>query len=867
MVKFFWGQSVTGRVAASPASTFKELVDIYINIPVPLPISQKSFHKLDDDEQKEIKKSLPYLVPAVFEDSPSKRRYECALHCNLIFLDIDTNKKDGSSPAAPFVNNPDILAKNLAPFSFAAYTTVSSTDKKPRLRIMVEADEIPLDKYPHAVKTIAERIGLDVLTPESKVSVQPMFLPSLFTDQVPGFDHPYIIGDVDGLPFTVDDISVSDELFSRPRVFTEKEQMPGGEDCLAYLRPPVPEITLDVAKEAIEAIDPDLEYPLWIETAQALCHQFSPHHVDEAFELFDEWSGKGDKYPGTEEVLRKWNTITPSPVGRYPVTIRTLLHRAVENGWQSAPVKEQCFAATMKWLLDEGRTSTELMSNSLEKIAATPLLKHTEEDALLNTTVSQAKKLHKLTLSISSLRKDLKKLKEAGNTKEDSGPALEPKWLKDWCYVSSAKQFFRHRTNERIDAEAFNNTYSKMLLPTQEQLEEAGLPATEANLSKPRMRPQDYALNVHQKQVVYDYEYDPGQPNKIFTKREGRWYVNTYRKSYPEATEEGSVKAESILREHLEINFSDEAHRDHLLDWMAYQVQYPGRKIRHAPLIQGGEGCGKTFFYNCMAVVLGEDHAKLVDKNTLSGGWTEWAEGSQMVAIEEIRVVGTNKYELMNVMKPLVTNDRVPVNQRNHDTRTIRNVTNYILFSNFHDALALAQGDRRYFVLKSRLQTKEDITALGEKYFDRLFGMLEEHASGLRYFLENYEISDGFNPDGHAPRTIYLDQVIEDTSDEATALVRRMIKEGEVSLIQEDLIASGDLAAQFTLEGMKRPTDQYLSSVLRSLNFHKATRCVVDSDGKRQQIWVKDGKLKDVGDFGALVRERIRTGKLMNEIW
>lgn len=867
---YFWGADVRGKVVASPASTFRELVATHINIPVSLPVTSGDFHTAAVAEKRRIKEQLPYLVPAVFPASPSSRKFEHALHCNLIFLDIDT-EKDGTCPAAPFVKNPGALSRQLSPFAFSAYTTISSTPEKPRLRVMVRADKLPLDRYPDAVRTIAARIGLGVVTPESLTAVQPMFLPCIFAGQWVDLEHPSIAEDLDGEPFTIRDIDDDVDDLAEPRAkgHTEDEVNGRGDDALKYLRPPVQEVTLNVAREALATMDADMPYPEWFEMAAALKHQFSPKKAERAFELFNEWSAGGSKYAGGDATLDKWNSIRPTPVGRVPVTIRSLLHKAVEHGWKSHKVKEECFKNTMEWVRDENRSQTELMAESLRRIAATPLISHTEEDALLNAVVLQARKAHGLTISISSLRKDLKKLKDQAGVKDKDEKAEAPPWLKGWCFVSKENEFFRHSTSEKLAPDAFNNAFGPKLAPTEEELESLGLDPTPANLGKPFMRPQDFALNLHKVMVVYDYEYNPAKPNKLFTKSEGRYYINTYRKSYPEASPDNAAEAEQVFMAHLNLLVAEEEYRRHVLDWMAYNVQYPGRKIRHAILLQGGEGCGKSYLFDVLRTVLGKTNVRKVNKSTLDRGWTEWAVGSQVVAVEEIRVVGHNRHDVMNTLKELVTNDDVPVNERNKATVTAANITNYLLFSNFHDALALSEGDRRYFVLKSPLQCRKDILKLeATGHFSMIFDMLNENASGLRHFFENHAISDSFNPDAQAPRTTYANEIIDDTADEVTRMVLKIMEDGNDPVVQPDITGSTSLANRLIMAGIQKPSEAHIAGILRNMNFEKIGRVVThacDEEGDsaiRQHVWAKAG-LRMRMDIPTVLRARIANHKIL----
>jgi hypothetical protein len=96
---------------------------------------------------------------------------------------------------------PATLEAQLDPYNFAVYETASSTEEKPRIRIIVEADSIPVDSYRTTISMIAAQIGLPALNSESKVAVQPMYLPSIFHGDDPDFDHPLIHFRKDGRAF------------------------------------------------------------------------------------------------------------------------------------------------------------------------------------------------------------------------------------------------------------------------------------------------------------------------------------------------------------------------------------------------------------------------------------------------------------------------------------------------------------------------------------------------------------------------------------------------------------------------------------------------------------------------------------------
>lgn len=807
-------------------------------------MARASFLALPKKERDDAKQ-VPFFVPACFNTSPSPRTYDHATHCNLIFLDIDPEKEKrdgkwvetGRYPALPFVRDPSSIHKALEGFNFAVHHTASSTPDKPRIRVVVDAEGISLIGYPQAAMTIAALLGLPSITSESKVSVQPMYFPVMFLDSSDD-EHPLITHDFGGRTFTPDDSGESSyEIRSSKSAPASSNSL----DQLEFLRAPVPEINLAIAKEALHAIDADCSRAEWLNCAAALKHQFAHTQQTEALNLFDEWSSQGTKYGGEEETNAIWKSLRPTPIGRLPVTIRSLLHQAVQSGWNDKRVKESSFSALVRWIDEEAESVIDLLKFGVKKILSAPLLSAVEEDVLIHQISAAAKKRFAYSLTPTAISKELKKLKaDIKALEKPAGSIREPLWAKGVCYVAAVQQFYRHRTGEKYRAEAFNCAYARHLLPTEDSLKDAGIPVTPASLSKPIVLPADYALNHLKIATVYDYDYDPSRPTETVFTRAGRRYVNTYSATYPELDPVGAEKAGELLQRHLCVLVSEPDYRTALIDFMAFQVQSPGRKVRWAPMLQSVEGGGKTFLAEAMKAVLGGEHVKTIVGETVKKGWNEWGWGGQLIVLDEVRVAGSNRYEIMNALKPLITNDSFTINQRNRDTREMRNCANYLIFSNHHDALTLSSGDRRYFVIKSPLQTKAQVKALGSEYFPPLYEMLRSFPGALRAFLDDWEISPSFNPDADAPRTKYFSEMVSDSACDLTATVRRLLLEGDHPLIQFDIVSSKSLMDMLQLEdGMSRVSQQQLAQCLRDEGYHQEGRHQIG--GEKHYIWARAG--------------------------
>lgn len=826
-----------GNVRRLPQTSFDEFVKEILGHPVPLNVTRAVFQGMDKSKRDRVKRTA-YFTPAAFSDTPSPRNYAHATQVFLVALDIDD-----STHAAPFVRDPDAVADALEPWPVAMYHTASSTAQAPRLRIVVAADGIPRDSYPQAVAAVAQRLGLPEVTRESKVSVQAMYYPVQFADD-PDTAHPLLLGEVDGKPLGLHDLSPgAADKPSSPRTSTPTA---GGDnfDDLEFLRPTSEDISLEDAKEALEHLDPDCDRREWLEVAAALKHQFPRgEQLEAAFQIFDEWSAKGDKYAGTKDTTALWNSLRPNPRGRAPITIRTVLHRAAAAGWSSAKVAAKCFTATMLWISDKARTENELLAQGIKKIAATPLLSPLERGTLLSRLQDVLKALgHKV--SRSDMQKELRHLEQlaarASSTAADStskSPAekLLPPWARGIVYVAKANEFFQRSTGKEYKPEVLDNVYNFLLMPPSAQ----GNPMEAETSGRPVMRAQDFLLNVARIPRVDYYHYDPSHPEESIISDGKKRYVNTYLPTYPEPDPARADEAGDLFVEHLERLVGEPSYRSTLLDFLTYQVQFPGQKIRWAVLLQGAEGCGKTFLSDAMRAVLGSRNVTSVDASLLlTSGFNGWASGSQLVCMEEVRVVGHNRHEVMNRLKPCITNDTITINRKYVDLAELPNNSNYMMYTNYHDSLAVTQGDRRYFVICSALQTKEQVEALPEGYFSDLYDMVQTNGAGLRAWFEARTIGADFRPNGHAPRTSYLTALTQIAASPLASAVTTALQDGDHPLVKVDMVSTTHLRRVLEqVPGLGHFSDQALVSILKELGYHTHGRIRLDE--QRTSIWTK----------------------------
>lgn len=181
----------------------------------------------------------------------------------------------------------------------------------------------------------------------------------------------------------------------------------------------------------------------------------------------------------------------------------------------------------------------------------------------------------------------------------------------------------------------------------------------------------------------------------------------------------------------------------------------------------------------------------------LSSPFNAWVQDVQVVRIEEMMALG--RRELMNKLKPLITESTISINQKNLPTYTIPNRVNLLLFSNHYDALRLDADDRRYCVIHCPGKRQAD------DYYQRLFGWTDENAPALLYYLQSRDLS-GFDSRGMPVRTAAKEEMIEASQDPLTAMIQARVEALEHPFVC-DLVVTPHiveaLAADRAFSGLK----------------------------------------------------------------
>ncbi len=199
----------------------------------------------------------------------------------------------------------------------------------------------------------------------------------------------------------------------------------------------------------------------------------------------------------------------------------------------------------------------------------------------------------------------------------------------------------------------------------------------------------------------------------------------------------------------LEYLCSKEANGDDIVEWlvkwMAYPLQNPGAKMGSAIILHGPQGTGKSLIFRVLASIYG-NYATVIGNRGLEDKFNaDWADSKLFILAEEVATT-TDKLNIKNELKELVTGETVRVNAKFSTAYSQKNQMNMAFLSNEDQPLILENDDRRHLVI----YTPE---CLPESHY---VAALEERDNGgieaFYHFLMNLDLT-GFSRHTRPPQT------------------------------------------------------------------------------------------------------------------
>lgn len=253
--------------------------------------------------------------------------------------------------------------------------------------------------------------------------------------------------------------------------------------------------------------------------------------------------------------------------------------------------------------------------------------------------------------------------------------------------------------------------------------------------------------------------------------------------------EEGDI---SLFLEHLEYLFpGDDDQQQKLLDYLSNIVKHRGKKFSYALLIHGKQGTGKTWVYDCIRFILGQSNVVHVPNKYMKNSFNTLLENRECVVIDEIMAEG--RLEFMNTLNELVDQDYILLNTKQTVEYQTVFYTNFLMSTNYDDALFIKNGDRKYLVLSSPAipGDDEECARRGDMLFrwsgggKEQFPVNEANLAALHRFLLDRQVK--YNPFAKAPQTAAKKQMEENTLTPFEAYIKEGIEE-EIFPFDKDIV-------------------------------------------------------------------------------
>ena len=302
--------------------------------------------------------------------------------------------------------------------------------------------------------------------------------------------------------------------------------------------------------------------------------------------------------------------------------------------------------------------------------------------------------------------------------------------------------------------------------------------------------------------------YAPGQPKECM--EGGVTAINLW-PGWGCEPKKGDVKPFLQLIDHL-FTDTEKGAKEWFLKWLAYPIQNPGAKLYTCAVITGtAQGTGKSLVGITMGRIYGKNYT-LIGQEELESSFNEWHHNKQFILGDE--VTGNNRRKGSDMLKKMITQETVRVNQKYVPAYDVPDRANFLFTSNHPDAFFLEDDDRRYFIHAVTVQP------LPREFYD-MYGewLAGDGPSALFYYLQRHPVGD-FNPNAHAMRTIARDAMLLDCKSDLGAWVQRlkdvpneMLRVGNV-VPECDLWRAEELLALYDPIGK---TDISVAGLLREL--------------------------------------------------
>lgn len=386
--------------------------------------------------------------------------------------------------------------------------------------------------------------------------------------------------------------------------------------------------------------------------------------------------------------------------------------------------------------------------------------------------------------------------KRVANTKKVPRSALEqlafdwkkfdaPEWLTKWMFNRQTGKFVDATNFQEVAAYSFNVENNRIL--------------REMNIRKDadKFVSEDFPIPVIDGVMYYPAMHGDMPGSKWYRTAEvtahnllefqGKVYLNKFNPLTLPPMAESLTKADrraiAVVDAFFKTQFPNEKEWRYAMDWLAWVINNPTKKILYALIVVGCEGSGKSIIKKMMQYLLGAANVGTISNVVLMTQYTDWAEGHILKVLEEVDIPG-HRFDVVNTLKEPIANESLQTVGKYRSAGEHVNTASYLGFTNQPGAVPVDDDSRRYLVISSRFaDRKEDLLpfmAKNPRFFKEFEHAFVRHAGAIRKWFSEWVYSDDFNSQGHAP------------SDTEAKDLMRTINKDTIAELLDTAISSGD---------------------------------------------------------------------------
>lgn len=580
--------------------------------------------------------------------------------------------------------------------------------------------------------------------------------------------------------------------------------------------------TVEELAELMLTVPPAEDYDEWYPVLAAL--KDAEREPDEFRDIALEWSARASNFDA-DAFDHKWEKGGFRRAGNNVFSIKSLMRKAevmrMENDIEVEIVPQFAEAQTLKeWDL------------AAERLRETPVFGTLREHAVV-VACEHYKRITGKTIPATTKRFALS---------VDYTQFEPPEWVRPWVFIQT-ENIFVHRTSSlRLVPHAFNNTmarHTKAMNVTPEVFvtQLCPIPMIDGTMYYPAAHG-DMPGNI--------WVPTSSVEGEDFFEFQGKTFLNTFRPStVPELPEKqtkaGRMAAEVVIN-YFQTQFPDNAEYVRVMDWLAWVINNPTKRINYALLILGGQGSGKSIIKKFMTYMLGAENVGTVSNQIIHKSFSGWQAGNVLKVIEEISVSG-HRYDVMNILKEPISNETLFIERKYRDGVEEVNTASWMAYTNDIAALPVTRLDRRWLIVQSQFKTKEHVQAyLADhpefyKDFERAF---IRHAGQIKLFMSKWKYSEDFDPTGHAPVTLSQEDMMYTAFDDFTDAVLNAVDSAEYAGITPEIIHSHGLTVHIPRD--LRPNMRHIASRLADIGYRRLGpgRVQARLNGRMGTIYARD---------------------------